>query len=130
MVSIGSHRAIKALPPRAFFLRQLVRSFLVATGVIGTCLGLGVAGYHYLGGLGWIDALLNASMILTGMGPVDPMSTVGGKLFASAYALFSGVAFITTIGLLLAPVVQRFLHRFHLELPVEEGDPPDGSRGT
>jgi hypothetical protein len=76
-------------------------------------------GYHVFGSLHWIDALLNASMILTGMGPVDPMQTVAGKLFASCYALFSGIVFITTAGVLLAPVVHRVLHRFHLEIEPE-----------
>jgi len=88
----------------------------VAASILLPSLGLGVLGYHIIGSLPWIDALLNASMILTGMGPVDPMHTVAGKLFASCYALFSGIAFITTAGVLLAPVVHRVLHKFHLEI--------------
>ncbi len=88
-------------------------------------LGLGVLGYHLLGGLSWLDALVNASMILTGMGPVNVVATVAGKLFASFYALFSGVAFLTIVAVLLAPVVHRFLHRFHLDLA---GDPEDGEQ--
>ena len=87
--------------------------------MIGACLALGVVGYHVFAKLSWLDSLLNASMILTGMGPVSPMTTTGAKLFASFYALFSGVAFITTIGVLLAPV-SRFLHRFHLELASDD----------
>ena len=88
-------------------------------------LALGMLGYHLVAGLSWIDALVNASMILTGMGPVDEMSTVGAKLFASFYALFSGVAFLTIVAVLLAPAVHRFLHRFHLDLA---GDQDDGKK--
>ena len=78
-------------------------------------LALGVCGYHFIEGLPWIDALLNASMILGGMGPVDPLRTAGGKLFASFYALYSGLAIISIAGLLIAPLVHRFLHKFHIE---------------
>ena len=78
-------------------------------------LTLGVCGYHFLAGLAWIDALLNASMILGGMGPVDPVKTTAGKLFASFYALFSGLVIIGVASLLLAPLIHRFLHEFHLE---------------
>lgn len=95
---------------------RLARSALVAFVVIFGSLTLGVAGYHWIARLTWIDALLNASMILTGMGPVDPMTTASGKLFASGYALFSGVAFLSSVGILVVPVAHRFLHHFHLEL--------------
>lgn len=107
------HRRQPLLPRRAFFGR-LLRSVIAGFTVIGGSLAIGVLGYHGFGRLDWIDSLLNASMILTGMGPVDHMDTVASKLFASAYALFSGVAFLTSVGLMLAPVVHRFLHRFHL----------------
>ena len=86
---------------------------------------MGMLGYHFLARLTWLDALVNASMILTGMGPVDQMTTVGAKLFASFYALFSGVAFLTIVAVLLAPAVHRFLHRFHLDLA---GDSEDGKQ--
>lgn len=76
---------------------------------------LGMAGYHWLAGLAWIDALLDASMILTGMGPVSPLPTDGAKIFASAYALFSGIAFLTTFSVLIAPVVHRIMHQLHLK---------------
>ena len=78
-------------------------------------LWIGVLGYHWLGGLHWLDALVNASMILGGMGPVDPIASVAGKWFASVYALFSGVAFLTSVGMLPRPALHRLLHRFHLE---------------
>ena len=78
-------------------------------------LALGVCGYHFIEGLPWIDSLLNASMILGGMGPVDPMKTKAGKLFASFYALYSGLAIISIAGLLLAPLVHRLMHKFHID---------------
>jgi len=112
----------RRLPSRAHFIRRLATSALVAALLIGGSLGIGILGYHFCVGLGWLDALLNSSMILTGMGPVDPVRTPGGKIFASAFALFSGVAFLTIVAVLLAPVVQRFLHRFHLELWRDESD--------
>lgn len=102
------------LPEPAFYRRLFRHSVFAAALVLGS-LSLGVLGYRFCGGLGWLDALVNASMILTGMGPVNPIPSVPGKLFASFYALFSGVAFITTVGVLFAPVVHRFLHKFHLE---------------
>lgn len=77
---------------------------------------LGVLGYHYLEGMLWIDALVNASMLLGGMGPVDALHTVGGKLFASFYALYSGIIFLVVVGVIFAPLYHRFLHRFHLEM--------------
>lgn len=88
---------------------------MVALVVIGLALGVGVAGYHWIAGLGWIDSLLNASMILGGMGPVDPLKSDTAKIFASLYALFSGLAFIGIAGLMLAPFAHRLLHRVHLE---------------
>jgi hypothetical protein len=83
--------------------------------LIGVSLGLGVLGYHFIAHLAWIDALLNASMILTGMGPVNPLGTTAAKLFASAYALFSGLILISASGIVLTPIFHRVLHRFHLE---------------
>ena len=100
---------------RQRFLRRLVRWGAVAGTVLVGSLALGTCGYHFFEGLPWIDALLNASMILGGMGPVDPIRTTAGKLFASFYALYSGLAIISVAGLLLAPLVHRFLHKFHLE---------------
>ena len=115
------HRTKPLLPRKVFVLRML-RTLALALGIIGVSLGLGIFGYHFCAGLSWLDALLNAAMILTGMGPVNELHTVGGKLFASFYALFSGVVFITAVALLLAPVFHRFLHKFHLESGSPEGD--------
>lgn len=97
------------------FLRRVGHHLIVALIVIGFALGIGVTGYHWLGGLGWIDSLLNASMILGGMGPVDALKSDAAKIFASLYALFSGLAFIGISGLMLAPFAHRLLHRVHLE---------------
>jgi len=102
----------------------MVQSAGLAGVLILASLVLGIAGYHLFGGLSWLDALVNASMILTGMGPVDPILSVPGKLFESFYALFSGVAFLTIMAVILAPVVHRFLHRFHLDI----ADEPPGKK--
>jgi hypothetical protein len=107
------------LSRRAYF-RRLVRHALLAGGMLLASLGIGMAGYHGLEGLGWLDAYLNASMILSGMGPLAPITRASGKLFAGCYALFSGVAFLTTIGVLLSPVVHRGLHKFHIESQASE----------
>jgi len=114
------------LLPTSHFARRLAAFAALSFAIVAGSLGLGAAGYHWFAGLPWIDALLNAAMILTGMGPVDPMKTTPAKLFATAYALFSGVAFISTVAVLLAPLVHRFLHHFHLEL--DEDEPTPGPR--
>jgi hypothetical protein len=101
------------------FLKRMARFAGLATGIILVSLAIGIAGYHYLEGQSWIDSLLNASMILGGMGPVNPLQTNAGKLFASFYALFSGMVFLVAVGVLIAPIFHRFLHHFHLE--IEEG---------
>lgn len=115
------HRRRPLLSRMEFSIRVL-RHGLIAFGVVAATLGMGILGYHWLEGLPWIDALLNASMILGGMGPVNPLHTTVGKLFASAYALFSGVVFIGIMGLILAPFVHRLLHRFHWEADNKPGD--------
>ena len=101
------------------FLKRMASFAALATAIILASLGIGILGYHFLEGLSWIDSLLNASMILGGMGPVSPLQTEAGKLFASFYALFSGMIFLVAVGVLIAPIFHRFLHHFHLEL--EEG---------
>jgi hypothetical protein len=98
------------------FLRRMARFSALAIGIILVSLGIGIVGYHYLEGQSWIDSLLNASMILGGMGPVNPLRTTAGKLFASFYALFSGMVFLVAVGVLIAPIFHRFLHHFHIEV--------------
>jgi hypothetical protein len=108
------HRS-QPLLPRRHFLKRLLGHAAVAGLIIACSLALGVVGYHVTEGFSWIDSLLNASMILGGMGPVDAIHSVSGKYFASFYALFSGVVFLVTVGILIAPAVHRLLHRLHLE---------------
>jgi hypothetical protein len=96
--------------------------------ILVVSLGIGILGYHTLEGLSWTDSLLNASMLLGGMGPVETPQTEAGKIFASFYALFSGVVFLVAVGVLIAPVFHRFLHRFHLD--VEEGEEQKDSGGA
>lgn len=105
---------------RVAFMRRMLRFAGVAAVLVAGSLLLGILGYHFICGLGWIDALLNASMILTGMGPVNEITTSAGKIFASAYALFSGVAFLTIVAVLLSPLAHRLLHRLHLEMSDED----------
>jgi hypothetical protein len=112
------HHSEPLLPRRAYLLRLLGHTLLALT-IICMALFVGIAGYHFVGGLSWIDSLLNASMILGGMGPVDPLTTVPAKLFASFYALFAGMAFLAIAGVLIAPIAHRFLHRLHLEVEEE-----------
>ncbi|TXL78101.1 hypothetical protein FHP25_07810 [Vineibacter terrae] len=100
--------------------RRMANSLVFASVALAVMLGAGIAGYHYLADLPWIDALLNASMILGGMGPIDPVRSDVGKVFASVYALLSGLVFVGVCGVLIAPFAHRFLHRFHAEL--EEGE--------
>ncbi len=96
------------------------------SGLIAVALGIGAAGYHYLDDLSWLDATLNAAMILTGMGPASPVESTGAKVFAIVYALLSGMFFLTMVAVLLAPALQHFLHRFHLELR-EQDDAVEGA---
>lgn len=108
------HRS-EPLLPRRLFLRRLLRHVLAATLLLVIGLGIGILGYHTFVGLSWLDSLLNASMILGGMGPVSQIQTVAGKLFASFYALFSGVAFLVVATIVIAPLFHRLLHRLHLD---------------
>jgi hypothetical protein len=100
---------------RAKFARRVGRHLLFVLLFIAVALGIGVLGYRAFGQLSWIDSLLNAAMILGGMGPVDQLHSSAAKIFASFYALFSGLAFIGIAGVLLAPFVHRLVHRFHIE---------------
>ena len=105
----------KPLLPRPAFYARVARSLALAFAIVLVSLGIGMAGYHGFEKLSWLDAFLNAAMILSGMGPVAPIQTTGGKLFAGCYALFSGLALITTIAVVFAPLFHRFLHKFHLD---------------
>jgi hypothetical protein len=105
----------KPLLPRRAFYARMARSIALAIGIAMVSLGIGMAGYHGFEGLSWLDAFLNAAMILSGMGPVASLQTTGGKLFAGCYALFSGLALITTLAVIIAPLFHRFLHKFHME---------------
>ena len=105
----------RRLLPWPLFLRRAGRHLLFALALIAVAVGVGTLGYHLLDGLGWIDAFLNASMILSGMGPVDRMESDAAKLFAAIYALFSGLVFIAITGLVLAPWLHRLFHLMHME---------------
>jgi hypothetical protein len=108
------HRTEPLASPATFYGR-IFKNILVAILIMTFFLLIGTAGYHYTAGLIWIDALHNAAMIMSGMGLVDKVSSDGGKIFSSIYALFSGVLFITNIGVILAPALHRIYHRMHLE---------------
>jgi len=105
----------KPLAPRAIYYRRIINNILLALLIMAISLLIGISGYHFAAGFSWLDSLYNASMILSGMGPVTEVKTVSGKIFASAYAIFSGVVFITNIGIILAPAIHRLIHRLHLE---------------
>ena len=114
------HRRYTPIPPRDVFVRHVVRNALLGASMVLTALLIGVVGYHVTAGLGWLDSLVNASMILGGMGPVNPIVSNSGKWFESFYALFSGVVFISSVGVALGPAIKRFLHRFHLDIEADE----------
>jgi hypothetical protein len=103
------------LLPRAAFVRRLTRNFAIASLLVGFSLFGGMVGYKATEGMSWMDAFVNASMILSGMGPLDAPKTWGGKLFAGLYALYSGLLLLLASSIVLAPVVHRLFHRFHLE---------------
>lgn len=107
-----SHK--QPLAPQKTYYRRVLKNILLALFILAVCLLIGIGGYHYFCDMPWIDALHNASMILSGMGLVDPVHTNSGKVFSSCYAIFSGVVFITNIGIILAPAVHRLLHRLHV----------------
>ena len=108
------HRSDPLATPAEFQRRMLQYGMITITMILFSLL-IGILGYHVFESLSWVDSLLNASMILGGMGPVDPVRTAGGKAFASFYALFSGVVFLVVVGLMMAPAAHRLLHRLHLE---------------
>lgn len=107
------HRTARILTP-AEFLTRMVKHGLIAFVLVCVSLLIGMAGYAYFAGLPWVDAFVNAAMLLGGMGPVDRMNTTGAKLFAGVYALYCGIVFIASAGILIAPVAHRILHKLHL----------------
>lgn len=100
---------------RKRFYKRVVRNFVVSSAILMVAIFIGVLGYHYLAAASWIDAFHNASMLLSGMGPVITIESFQGKVFSSLYALFSGIVFVTTMGFILAPAIHRFFHKLHLE---------------
>ena len=108
-------RKHEKLAPPSVFVRRMAASVAIAGILVSATLSIGIAGYHWLAGFGWVDSLLEASMILGGMGPIQTLPTTGAKIFASGYALFSGLAFIAVMGIILAPITHRMLHKFHID---------------
>ena len=117
---LGYESKHQPLLSRRAFARRMARNCGMAGLLIGLSLFGGMAGYRYFEGMDWIDAFANASMILSGMGPLTPLETRGGKLFAGLYALYSGLALIAVTGIIFAPIVHRLLHRFHMEADREK----------
>lgn len=115
-------RRHQPLLSRRRFLKRLGLSVLAGAALVCLSLLAGMLGYHYLEGQSWIDAFANAAMILSGMGPLGELHTAAGKFFAGFYALYSGLALILISGIVFAPIVHRFLHRFHLESGKERSD--------
>jgi hypothetical protein len=101
-------------PIRISYYKRVARGFALCLLITAFALGVGMVGYHSFESMSWVDAFVNAAMILSGMGPVSPLQTVGGKIFAGFYALFSGLAFITILGIIFLPAIHRFLHKFHM----------------
>jgi hypothetical protein len=112
------HRSEPLATPTEFRRRMLQYGMITAILILFS-LAIGVLGYHFFESLSWVDSLLNASMILGGMGPVDQLKTDSGKVFASFYALYSGIILLASVGILAAPLFHRLLHRFHLEIEGE-----------
>jgi hypothetical protein len=103
------------LAPRSVFIKRVIAALGVALALILVALIIGLAGYHFIAGFNWLDSLLEASMILGGMGPIKELPTDAAKVFASIYALFSGLVFIGVMGIVLGPVVHRIMHKFHVD---------------
>ena len=118
----GFEHLSEPVASRARFFRRLGANVGLALVFITVSLAVGMAGYHWLGGLGWVDSFLNAAMILSGMGPVDALTASGAKLFAGFYAIYSGLLVVATSALIFAPVMHRLLHRLHVK---DEQDPDD-----
>jgi len=108
-------RKHEKLAPVAVFIRRIALSLITAGVLVLFALFIGIAGYHWIAGLEWVDALLDASMILGGMGPVNQLTSKSAKVFAAGYALFSGLIFIAVMGIVFSPIVHRMLHKFHID---------------
>jgi len=108
-------RKQEKLAPVSVFVRRIAFSLITAGVLVLFALFIGIAGYHWIAGLEWVDALLDASMILGGMGPVNQLTSKSAKVFASGYALFSGLIFIAVMGIVFSPIVHRMLHKFHID---------------
>jgi hypothetical protein len=117
--SIFEHRRQPVIS-RPLFIRRMGRFVGMALLLVGMSWLIGILGYRFLENLSWVDSILNAAMILGGMGPVNPLQTNAGKLFASFYALFSGIVFLVSVGLLVAPIIHRVLHQFHVDTDIEQ----------
>lgn len=118
----GFEHLSEPVASRTRFFRRLGANVGLALVFITVSLAVGMAGYHWLGGLGWVDSFLNAAMILSGMGPVDALTASSAKLFAGFYAIYSGLLVVATSALIFAPVMHRLLHRLHVK---DEQDPDD-----
>jgi hypothetical protein len=108
-------RKTQRLAPTSVFAKRILGSVGLSLGLIVPALCIGIAGYHWIDELGWVDSLLEASMILGGMGPVNPLRNDAAKIFASAYALFSGLVLVGVMGIILTPIAHRVIHKFHVE---------------
>ncbi len=109
-------RIRKPLPSMQHFLLRMATHLFIAGLIVVLGLGLGMVGYHMTEKMSWVDSFVNAAMILSGMGPLTPLATHGGKIFAGFYALFSGLLFIVLMSIVLAPILHRFLHKFHIDI--------------
>lgn len=116
LVNLSMKYKIKKLPSKKFFLSKLIENGIIGLLLITGAELLGMWGYHYFEAMSWIDAFVNAAMILSGMGPLSQLASTGGKLFAGFYALFSGLLFIVILGIIFGPFVHRFLHQWHLDI--------------
>jgi hypothetical protein len=117
---VFEHR-LSPLLPLPEFRARLAKMAALGFALIAASLAVGMLGYHYIAEQSWTDSYLNAAMILSGMGPIGDLKSAGAKIFAGTYALYSGLALILIAGIILSPVVHRFLHKFHLETDKKAG---------